>query len=106
MASNHFQVRQGSTATASGRELLDTLETIGDAFGRLKRIFDAMTQQKDGATGTATDYVTPANIFGVTTSVTVDTLDSTVMQNAYNEINAFIGNGGPSLTQCCAKFKQ
>jgi hypothetical protein len=33
-------------------------------------------------------------------------LSSATALAAYNEINSFIGNGGPSLTQCCAKLKQ
>jgi hypothetical protein len=104
MATNLFRVRTGATATPSGRELLDTIETIAEAFSRLNRIFDAMTQQKDGAAGNATDFVTPAAVFGFVDAA--DALSSATALAAYNEINSFIGNGGPSLKQCCAKLKQ
>jgi hypothetical protein len=97
-------MRTGATATPSGRELLDTMETLAEAFARLERIFAAWTQQKDGAAGNATDHVTPAGMFGFVTSA--DILDSATALAAYNEINSFIGNGGPSLKQACAKLKQ
>ena len=54
MPSNFIRIRTGATATPMGRELVDTLEQIGDAFARLKRLFAAMTQERDGATDTAT----------------------------------------------------
>jgi hypothetical protein len=104
MASNLYRVRTGTTATPMGRELLDTLEQIGDAFARLQRLFAAMTQERDGNAGNDTDFVTPAAVFGFTDAS--DTLSSSVAHNAYEEINAFVGNGGPSLQQCCARLKQ
>lgn len=100
MATNLYRLRTGATATASGRELLDTLEQIGDAFARLKRIFAAMTQQKDDTT----DYTTMAGVFGFIDAA--NAIDEPTAEAAYNEINAFIGNGGPSLEQCCARLKQ
>jgi hypothetical protein len=88
----------------SGRELLDTLEQISDAFARLKRIRLAMIQQKDGSAGNATDFVTMAAVFGFVNES--DAVTSSVAQAAFAEIDSFVGNGGPSLEQCTSRFKQ
>jgi hypothetical protein len=104
MASALYHVRTDSTQTASGRELLDVLNQINQLFGRLTTIRAAMIQQKDGSSGTATDYVTMATVFGIVDAS--NTISSTVAQSAFAEIDSFYGNGGPSLTQCCARFKQ
>ena len=58
MPTQLYRVRTGSTATTSGRELLDTMEQLADAFARLTRIRAAMIQQKDGTTDTDGDFVT------------------------------------------------
>lgn len=101
MASSMYRVQRTSTP---GTDLLVTLNTINEAFAKLKLLRAAMVQQKDGSAGNATDYVTPAAVFGF-----VDgngAVSSTVAKAAFEEIDSFVGNGGPSLEQCCARFKQ
>lgn len=104
MATSLYRIRTTTAATAPGRELLDVLESLGDNFARLKRIFAAMTQEKDGNAGDATDFVTPATTFGYVDGS--NAITSSVAKASYDEINSFIGNGGPSLEQCCARHKQ
>jgi hypothetical protein len=104
MPTNLYRVRTGATGTVSGRELLDTMETLGDAYARIRRIFDAMSQQQDGATGTDSDFVTPAATYGFIDAQ--DVLSSPTAHQAYLEINAFLASSGPALEQCCSRFKQ
>jgi hypothetical protein len=104
MPTSLYRMRTGATQTMPGRELLDTLETLGDAFARAQRIFDALTQEQDGATGTDTDFVTPANIYGFVDAQ--DTVSPATAHQAYLELNAFLSASGPALEQCCARFKQ
>lgn len=104
MATNLYRVRTGSTATTSGRELLDTLEQIAETFSRLKRIRLAMVAQKDGASDTASDYVTMSGMFGFTDAA--DVLSSQVAMDAFAELDSFVGTAGPSLEQCCSRLKQ
>ena len=105
MATNHIYVKTGAGATASGRELLDTLEQIGRSYGDLKRIFAAMTQQKDGDGTQDSHFAVNAAVFGFTDSGG-SAASNADAKKAYDEINSFIGNGGAALEQCCARLKQ
>jgi hypothetical protein len=86
-------------------ELLACLQGISDNFAKLKNLRLAMIQDKDGATGTKTDYVTIAGLYGYL-SATQQADDGTVALASFAEIDAFVSNGGPSLEQCCARHKQ
>ena len=101
MASSLYRVQRTSTP---GTDLLVTLNVINEAFAKLKLLRAAMIQQKDGSAGTAADYVTPAAVFGFVDSD--NALSSTVAKAAFEELDSFVSNGGPSLEQCCARFKQ
>ncbi len=166
MPANHIPIETAANATTSGRELLATLDAIGDNYARLKRIFAAMVQQTDdepGSLTTRTDnttgvITTTAALHGavvgekldltwsggartdvVVSAITANTITFSggagtnlpvqgtaitavkhykTVQNvfgfktedgaqlSFNEINSFMGNGGPSLEQCCARHKQ
>jgi len=95
MATNLYTIDRTKSL---GSQLLNLLERIDSDFAAVKSLFAAMTQQKDGNTGTATDFVTPTATFGYS--------DTTVAQASYAEINSFIGNAGPSLEQCAARHRQ
>lgn len=97
MATAYFPMNQ-SPATTRGRELLDDLETVNQAFSRLELHRAAIIQEKDGNAGDATDYVTPAVVYGFTSS--------TVAKNGFAELDSFISNCSAALKQCCAKFRQ
>ena|ERR1051325_3729171 len=86
-------------------ELLQLLATINDTYARLLTVRAAMIQEKDGSAGNATDYVTISKRFQFLNADGV-TIDSTVAMNAFLELDTFVTNGGPSLQQCCARFKQ
>jgi len=85
-------------------QLLNVLENINQSFAQLLTIRAAMIQQKDGTSGTASDWVTMSTLFGFVDNT--DTISSTVAMNAFTAIDSFNTSGGPSLTQCCAQFKQ
>jgi hypothetical protein len=104
MPTNLYRVRAGATGTVSGRELLDTLEALGDAYARVRRILNAMSQQQDGASGTDSDFVTPAATYGFVDAQ--DVLSPSTAHQAYLELNAFLASSGPALEQCCSRFKQ
>jgi len=104
MASNLYRIRTGSTGTMSGRELIDTMETLASAYATIRRINLAMVQQKDGTTGTATDYLTTSEIFGFVTET--DALSSDVARVAFLELDSMIQAIGPALEQACSRFKQ
>jgi hypothetical protein len=100
MATQIYRIRLDVNGTNLGRELVDTMETLSESFSRLERLFDAMTQQKDGATGTDTDFETPALLFGFIDETNV--VSASVASAAYAELNSVIGNAGPVLEQACA----
>lgn len=105
MATSLIPMATGSGQTQLGREQLDSLETLSVAWANVKRLFAAHTQQKDGSAGDATDHVTPATVFGYL-DAPGGSVSSATAKAAYDEVNSMIGNAGPSLEQCCAKFKQ
>jgi hypothetical protein len=104
MPTNLYRVRQGSTGTTSGRELLDTLATLDDRLANLQRIFAAMTQQQDDTTQGTTAFVTPATVFGFVDAQ--DTISAAVAHDAYGELNACLAAIVPALQQCCSRFRQ
>jgi len=90
-----------------GNQLLNLLERIGSDFAQLKALFAAVTQQRDGTSDVDASYVTPARVLGYLASggAAPDTTGARA-RASYNELNSFIGNGGPSLEQCCARHRQ
>ncbi|HYE77933.1 MAG TPA: hypothetical protein VEI97_08105 [bacterium] len=105
MATSHIYVKTATGATASGRDLLATLEQIGDGFARLARHFDAMGQQKDGDGTQASHFAVVAAVYGFTDSGG-SAASNADAKAAYDEMNSFIGNCGAALKQICAKLKQ
>lgn len=104
MASNWYRVRTGATATVNGRRLIDDLTQLGDAFARCQQDWAALTQERDGTTGTSADYVTPAAAFGFVDAA--DILDPTVAQAAYAELGSLIATCEAALEQGVARFRQ
>lgn len=105
MAAQNFRIDLAKAVSPNiAGQLLNTLETINQAFAQLLTIRAAMIQEKDGTSGTATDWVTVSNMFGFVDNT--DAISSTVAMNAFTAIDTFNTSGGPSLQQCCAQFKQ
>lgn len=104
MAANLYRIKQASRP-AVGQELLDVLSQINDAFARLKLIRLAMIQEEDDANNNDASFTTVANQFGFVASDGT-TITPSVAHAAFLEIDSFVSNGGPSLEQCCARFKQ
>lgn len=90
-----------------GRELLATLEAIGDGFARIKRIFACLAQMKNGDGSLASHFAQVVTIVGYTANPqATDTTANGCAKLSYDELNAFITAAGASLEQCCAKHKQ
>lgn len=104
MPTSLYRIRRGVTSTQVGNEFLGAIEQLANAFGALERIRAAMIQDKDGAVGDDTDWVTPATQFGFVDAA--GNVSSAVAHAAFNELDSFYGNGGPALTQFCARLKQ
>lgn len=104
MAANIYRIRTGATATRSGARLLGALETLQEAFDQVKRERLAIIQEKDGAAGNASDYATPAAIYGFVDGS--DAIQGSVAMAAFTELDSFVGNGAAALEQCCARFRQ
>lgn len=106
MATNLYPIaRSGSLSRPNGLELLATIEQLSDAWQKLQALRTAIIQEKDGAAGNATDYVTPAKTFGFTT-VAGAADDGTVALAAFTEIDACTTTAGAAVTQLCGRFKQ
>lgn len=106
MATNLYPVaRSGALAKPNGQELLAAVEQLSDAWTKLMTLRDAIIQEKDGAAGNATDYVTPAKLFGFTD--VAGALDNgTVAMAAFTEIDSCRTAANAAVTQLCARLKQ
>lgn len=101
MAEQHFRMDLANSQQA--RDLYPALMTLDEMFDKIKRHFDAMTQQKDSNNGDATDFVTMAGIYKFQDEQ--GTLSSEDALAAYDELNSLIGNSGPAIKQCAARFR-
>jgi hypothetical protein len=104
MPSNLYRIRTGANGTVSGRELIDTMEALSQAYATTRRIVNAMTQQRDDTTNTDTAYVTPSQIYGFVDAN--DALSSAVAHAAFLELDSMLQAIGPALEQGTSRFKQ
>lgn len=102
MAANLYRL-DGSQAL--GNQLRDLLGRIGDDFAKLKTLRLAMLQMRDGDGSQAAHYALNAVIFGYRQQ-DGDPDDGAVAKASFEELDSFVGNGGPSLEQCCARHRQ
>jgi len=88
----------------SGRELIDTMETLAQSYATIRRIVLALIQERDGSGAADADYLTPATIFGFVDAT--DALSPATAHSAFLELDSMIQAIGPALEQACSRFKQ
>ncbi len=100
-ASALYKMRNGDVATTMGRQLMERTNRLCDDFALLQSHFASMTEQRDDTT----DFTTVAAQWGVI-DVTTNAPSEASAEAMYAELNSFIGNAGPSLSQWCARVRQ
>lgn len=108
MSAQIFRVNPSKAFSGTlGPQLLNAIENLNQSYAVLLTLRAAMIQQKDANTGgdPDSDYATIAATFGFVGSDGT-TLSNAVAHQAFLEIDSMVGNGGPSLTQLAARFKQ
>lgn len=101
MAATVFRADRTKALT---NQLLGLLDRIGTDFAQLKAVFATMTQYKDGDGSQVSHFAEVQSAFGFKDAA--GAASNTVAKGSYDEINSFIGNGGPSLEQCVARHRQ
>jgi hypothetical protein len=99
MASNLYRI---DDTKVLGAQALNLLARIGADFAQLKALRLKLIQSRDGDGSSATHYVETAALFGYVDAAG-DSDSGTVARASFEEIDAFVSNGGPSLEQCSAR---
>ena len=90
-----------------GNQLLNLLERISADFAQLRQLRLVMIEQREGQDGSqVSHYVDVAAAFKYLNGVGGTADNGTVAKASFEEIDAFVGNGGPSLEQCAARHRQ
>lgn len=105
-ASNWFPIRAEPDRTESGRELDRDVTALCQAFFLLDNHRRGMIQARDGDGSNVTHYAPVARKYGFVDVATGGTLDNTVAQNGFLELDSWIAGISAATNQGCAKFAQ
>ena len=88
-------------------QLLNLLERMSADFALLQQLRLTMIQQREGQDGSqVAHYAEVAAAFKYLNGIGGTADDGTVAKASFEELDAFVGNGGPSLEQCAARHRQ